>query len=56
MEGCCMFHPSSGVNRAMLTDIVGGNIVKKSFMDRLLLMSPSIFPLGRHFMGLEVCV
>lgn len=56
MEGCCMFHPSSGANRAMLTDIVGGNIVKKSFMDRLLLMSPSIFPLGRHFVGLEVCV
>lgn len=56
MEGCCMFHPSSGANRATLTDVVGGNIVKKSFMDRLLLMSPSISPLGLHCMGLEVCV
>lgn len=56
MEGCCMFYPSSGANRAMLTDVVGGTIVKKSFMDRLLLMSPSIFPFGLHCMGLEVCV
>lgn len=51
-----MFRPSSGANRAMLTDVVGGNTVKKSFMDRLLLMSPSIFPFGLQCMGLEVCV
>lgn len=52
----CMFYPSSGTNRAMLPDIVGGSEVKKSFIDRILLMSPSIFLSGLYCMGLEVCV
>lgn len=52
----CMLSPSSGANRAVLTDVVGGRIVKKSFMDLFLLMSPSIFLSGLHRMGLEGCV
>lgn len=56
MVGCYIYYPSSGANRAVLTDVVGGSIVRKSFMDRLLLMSPSIFLLRLHYMGLEVCV
>lgn len=56
MVGCYIYYPSSGSNRAVLTDVVGGSIVRKSFMDRLLLMSPSIFLFSLHYMGLEVCV
>lgn len=56
MVGCYIYYPSSGANRAVLTDVVGGCIVRKSFMDRLLLMSPSIFLFSLHYMGLEVCV
>lgn len=52
----CMFYRRSGANRATLTNVVGGSGVKKSFMDRFLLMSPSIFLSGLHCMGLEVCV
>lgn len=51
-----MLNPSSGADRAMLTDVVGGSIGKESFMDHFLLMSPSIFLSGLHSMGLEGCV
>lgn len=40
----------------MLTDVVGGSVVKKSFMDRFPLMSPSIYLSALHTAGLEVCV
>lgn len=48
-----MFCPGSAANGAMLTDVVGGNIVKTSFMDRLLQVSPSIFLFGLHYLGLQ---